>query len=98
VHSVVQADGTVLVDDLLLDPSGQWTWRRSRIDSTTGLVPEPEETSGTAWFTDETTLVILERGSLTEERLRAEYEINDRSDLLTLRPVVGGEWVLDRYR
>jgi hypothetical protein len=90
------ASYTVTVDDIVLGANGEWTRRTSRISSDQGLLAPPDETSGT-WFTEETTVVLLDRGSAVDERLRSVYLIDDRSEQLTLE-LDGGPVVYYRYR
>lgn len=90
------ASFTVTVDDLVLGANGEWTRRVSRVGSDRGLLAPPEESSGT-WFTEESTVVLLDRGSAVDEVLRSPFLIDDRSELLTLESE-GGPVVYYRYR
>jgi hypothetical protein len=87
---------TVTVDDLLLGANGEWTRRASRVGSDQGLREPPTETSGT-WFTEEGTVVLLDRGSAVDEVLRSPFLIDDRSEQLTLE-VDGRPVLYYRYR
>lgn len=90
------ASRTVTVDDLVLGANGEWIRRIGRVGSDQGLLEPPEESTGT-WFTEEGTVVLLDRGSAVDEVLRSAFLIDDRSEELTLE--VGGEPVLyHRYR
>ncbi|MBN1774379.1 MAG: hypothetical protein JXB32_24170 [Deltaproteobacteria bacterium] len=90
------SSSTVTVDDLVLGANGEWTRGQSRVGSDQGLLAPPEETSGT-WFTEEGTLVLLDRGSAVDEVLRSAFLIDDRSEELTLE-VGGGPVLYYRYR
>jgi hypothetical protein len=88
--------GTVAVDDLGLGANGEWVRRRSTISDETGLAGPPEETNG-AWFTQESELILLARGSAVDEVLRATFQIDDRSERLVLE-LPSGPTTFFRYR
>ena len=90
------ASSTVTVDDLVLGANGEWTRRIGRVASDQGLLEPPEESSGT-WFTEEGTVVLLDRGSAVDEVLRSAFLIDDRSEQLTLE-ADGGPVLYHRYR
>jgi hypothetical protein len=77
------ATGTVVVEDLGLGANGEWVRRRSTVNDETGLAGPPEETTG-AWFTQESELILLARGSAVDEVLHATFQIDDRSERLVL--------------
>lgn len=90
------ASSTVTVDDLVLGANGEWTRRISRVGSDQGLLAPPVESSGT-WFTEQGTVVLLDRGSAVDEVLRSPFLIDDRSEQLTLESD-GGPVLYYRYR
>jgi len=90
------ASATVTVDDLVLGANGEWTRRVSRVGSDQGLLAPPAESSGT-WFTEEGTVVLLDRGSAVDEVLRSPFSIDDRSERLTLE-ADGGPVLYYRFR